>query len=164
MGSFRSDLFYRLAGYVLRVPPLRERREDIPLLVERFLRAAAREAGKSIRGITVGALSRLVERPWPGNVRQLEHEVRRLVLLCDDSETIVAETLELAGPGGDPHMAAETPAPAPDLSGDLRLDELERRAVVEALRRSGGNQSRAAELLGITRTSLYRRLRRYGLT
>jgi DNA-binding NtrC family response regulator len=158
-GTFRRDLFYRLAGYVLRVPPLRERREDIPLLVEHFLRAAARVAGRSLRGITVGALNRLVERPWPGNVRQLEHEVRRLVLACDDSEAIVAETLELAGLGRDPSPAEEAAA-APDLAGDLRLDGLERRAVAEALRRAGGNQSRAAELLGITRTSLYRRMKR----
>jgi len=161
-GAFRSDLYYRLAGYVLRVPPLRERREDIPLLVEHFLRAAAREAGKSIRGITVAALRRLVERPWPGNVRQLEHWVRRLVWLCDDSETIVAETLDLAGfaeiPAGDGVGEEET-----GLAGDLELASLERRAVREALRRHGGNQSRAAEALGITRTSLYRRMQRYGL-
>src|SRR6185369_6218839 len=140
----------RLAGYVLRVPPLRERREDIPLLVEHFLRAAAREAGKSIRGITVAAL------------RQLEHWVRRLVWLCDDSETIVAETLDLAGfaeiPAGDGVGEEET-----RLAGDLELASLERRAVREALRRHGGNQSRAAEALGITRTSLYRRMQRYGL-
>jgi DNA-binding NtrC family response regulator len=153
-GTFRSDLFYRLAGYVLRVPPLRERREDIPLLVEHFLRSAARQAGKSIRGVSVAALQRLVESPWPGNVRQLEHVVRRLVWLCADSEAIVAETLDLAGlPDGSEKAA-------PDLSETFDLAKLERRVVAEALQRCGGNQSRAAELLGITRTSLYRRQRR----
>lgn len=156
-GAFRSDLFYRLAGYVLSVPPLRERREDIPGLVEHFLRAASREAGKSIRGITVGALNRLVTRSWPGNVRQLEHEVRRLVWLAADSETVVAETLDLtASPARGPQSPAEP-------AGDLDLAALERRAVAEALRRAGGNQSRAAALLGLSRTALYRRMRRLSL-
>ncbi len=164
-GAFRSDLYYRLAGYVLRVPPLRERREDVPALVDHFLRAAAREAGRTIRGITVGALQRLVARPWPGNVRQLEHEVRRLVWLCADSETVVAETLDRAAPlgGVDGGVEAGGRGPAVELAGDLDLSALERRAVVEALRRCDGNQSRAAALLGLTRTSLYRRVRRLGL-
>ena len=81
-GRFRPDLFYRIAGYVLRVPPLRERREDIPRLVEHFVRRFAAETGKAVRGVTVRAMEALVGYRWPGNVRELEHELRRLVYLC----------------------------------------------------------------------------------
>ncbi len=170
-GSFRADLYYRLAGYALRVPPLRERREDIPALVEHFLANAAQTAGRSIAGLTVGALAKLVEHAWPGNVRELEHEVQKLVWFAAESEVIVAERIRLDG------FVAETPrareqsepdsAPTSTLSqfsdADLELDTLERRAIQEALRRAGGNQSRAAEILGITRTALYRRIQRFGL-
>jgi transcriptional regulator with PAS, ATPase and Fis domain len=154
-GTFRADLFYRLAGHVLRVPPLRERRKDIPELVEHFLRRAASEASRSVRGVTLGALRRLVERPWPGNVRQLDHEIRRLVWLSKDSEAIVAESLD----------STEASDAGADLFGaELDLAALEQKAIAEALRRCDGNQSRAAELLGITRTALYRRMRRHAKT
>jgi DNA-binding NtrC family response regulator len=92
-GSFRADLYYRLAGYVLEIPPLRERREDIPPLVEHFLRSCAKELNRSIRGLTVRALQMLVEYPWPGNVRELANEVRRAVYLCPDHRTIESSTL-----------------------------------------------------------------------
>ncbi len=160
-GRFRRDLYYRLAGCVLRVPALSERREDVPLLVEHFLRRAAREAGSGVRGLTAGALRRLCEHPWPGNVRELEHLVRRLVYLAAGSEAITEE--RVAGALG---AEIETPAggagPAA-AGGDLDLAALERRAVTEALRRSGGNQERAARLLGISRFALRRRLERHGL-
>lgn len=93
LGSFRLDLYYRLAGDVLRVPPLRERSEDLPALVEHFLRAAFRELGKPIPGVTVRALSELTRRPWPGNVRELEHEVRRLASLCPPGHPISSSLL-----------------------------------------------------------------------
>ncbi len=92
-GSFRADLYYRLAGYVLEIPPLRERHEDIPPLVEHFLRSCAKELNRSIRGLTVRALQMLVEYPWPGNVRELANEVRRAVYLCPDHRTIESSTL-----------------------------------------------------------------------
>ncbi len=92
-GTFRADLYYRLAGYVLEIPPLRERPEDIPALVERFLRDGARELERPIRGLTVRALRLLTEYPWPGNVRELANEVRRAVYLCPDHGTIESATL-----------------------------------------------------------------------
>ncbi|HEX6203741.1 MAG TPA: sigma 54-interacting transcriptional regulator [Thermoanaerobaculia bacterium] len=152
-GGFRRDLYYRIAGCVLTVPPLAARPGDVPALVARFLDQAAREARTRVRGLTVGALERLCERPWPGNVRQLEHEVRRLVYLAADSETITERTLAAAeadgrSGGGDPAGA----------DGDLELAALERRAITEALRRAQGNQARAARLLGISRYALRRRL------
>ncbi len=156
-GTFRQDLFFRLAGAVLRVPCLAERREDIPALVEHFLALASREAGKAIRGISVAALAQLVEHPWPGNVRQLENLVRRLVWLSAGSEVVVPASLVAAG-----LQAPASGDPAPPAT-PLDLAALERRAVEEALRRAAGSPTRAAALLGITRPSLYRRLERYGL-
>ncbi len=94
--AFRQDLYYRLAGLVVEIPPLRRRRQDIPLLVESFLVKANRKSGRSVRGITVRALERLAARPWPGNVRELEHGVRRLVHLCLDGQAISAELVEEA--------------------------------------------------------------------
>ncbi|MCP4663632.1 MAG: sigma-54-dependent Fis family transcriptional regulator, partial [bacterium] len=87
-GRFRQDLYYRIAGYVLRVPALRHRCEDIPRLIGHFTRAYCRETGKSVRGITVKALRALTEYAWPGNVRQLDHEIRRLVYLCPHGQAV----------------------------------------------------------------------------
>jgi transcriptional regulator with PAS, ATPase and Fis domain len=92
-GSFRADLYYRLAGYVLEIPPLRDRKEDVPPLVEHFLRACAAELQRSIRGLTVRALRMLTEYPWPGNVRELANEVRRAVYLCRNKRPIESSTL-----------------------------------------------------------------------
>ncbi len=158
---FRRDLYYRLAGFVLRVPPLRQRRQDIPALVEHFLRTFSKEAGKSIRGVTALALARLVERSWPGNVRELEHEVRRLAFLCPDHQAIDSLLLEPSG------QDQESTAPGMlELDGveTLELAAIEQQVVREALRRTRGNRTQAARLLGISREALHRRLRRFGLT
>ncbi len=189
-GTFRRDLFYRIAGFVLRVPPLRDRREDVPLLVEHFLRRFSEESGKPIRGVTVRALRALVDYSWPGNVRELEHEARRLVYACPSGQPIeramLPESITAAGPerplpeeanprptsaAGLPAEAAPQPAgneqedaeaSAGD-SGRLQLAELERRTILEAMSRAGGNKAQAARLLGITRSALRRRLGRLGL-
>ncbi len=156
-GSFRQDLYYRLAGLELRIPPLRQRPGDIPALVEHFLRRFSRQAGKTLPGMTVGALECLVEHPWPGNVRQLEHEVRRLVYLCPNFQPISS------------CLVSEPPPEVNEALIDLRnvpsldLAAIEREAVREALRRADGNQSRSAPLLGISRDALRRRIQRHGL-
>ena len=113
--SFRADLYYRLAGYVLEIPPLRDRREDIPPLVEHFLRSCAKELNRSIRGLTVRALQMLTEYPWPGNVRELANEVRRAVYLCPDHRTIESSTLSRQIQQHRP--VEEKPHPDPHLSG-----------------------------------------------
>jgi transcriptional regulator with PAS, ATPase and Fis domain len=87
-GQFRRDLYYRVAGFLLRVPPLRERREDIPPLVNAFLSASARDAGRPVPPITCEAIRALVDYDWPGNIRELEHEVRRLVYLCPERHAL----------------------------------------------------------------------------
>ncbi|MEM7051485.1 MAG: sigma 54-interacting transcriptional regulator [Acidobacteriota bacterium] len=149
-GEFRRDLYYRIAGSLLWVPSLRQRPADLPLLIVEFLRRFAAESGKVVRGITVAAQRELVRRRWPGNIRQLENEIRRLVQVCPSGQAISLATL------------GEAPRRAHDKGGDLptlQIAELEGRAIAEALERCGGNRSQAAKLLGLSRFALLRRLK-----
>ncbi len=177
-GAFRSDLYYRLAGYSLEIPSLRERPKDIPALVEHFLRRCAKDLGRPIRGLTVRALRLLCDYPWPGNVRELSNEVHRAVYLCPENRTVESSILsptlrayeapESANPGigeagaGEADESREMPAPVGLGLDSLNLEELENRAVEEALRRCRDNQVQAARLLGISRQSLRRRMERIG--
>jgi DNA-binding NtrC family response regulator len=180
-GSFRADLYYRLAGYVLEIPAIKERPEDIPALVEHFLRNCAQQLGRPIRGMTVRALRMLTEYPWPGNVRELSNEVRRAVYLCPENGNVESATLSKAireyylhqemeagegensaTPEGQPGDQ-EFPAPVALGLDSLNLEQLENQAVEEALRRCQNNQVQAAKLLGISRQSLRRRMERLGL-
>ncbi|MBK8595844.1 MAG: sigma 54-dependent Fis family transcriptional regulator [Holophagales bacterium] len=160
-GRLRQDLYYRIAGWTIRVPALRERRDDLPLLLESFVRRFSVETGRKVRGVSLLALRRIVSAPWPGNVRQLEHEVRRLVHLCPDDGVIDASFLPLLGDGG-----TSTVEPLDD-GGDLRLqprvDDVERKAIRAALARTGGHRSNAAELLGISRDGLRMKMERLGI-
>ena len=148
--SFRQDLYFRLAGYVLRVPPLAACREDLPYFAEAFLRRFAEERQVFPKGLSLGALRGLVAYPWPGNIRELEHEMRRLVLRCDpgqviDSELLSPEILEPNPPGeASPLLPEET------LNLKQRLEEVEAKVIREALEATDGIQLRAAELLGIS--------------
>ena len=162
-GGFRDDLFYRLAGCVLEVPPLRRRREDVPLLVEHFLRRAAESAGKAVRGVTASALELLIERPWPGNVRELRHEVERLVHLCPANGAIDSGLLRPDVGRGSADDPAATLRHAESLRLADHVEPLERRLIFEALRRTGGNRSRAAELLGMSRNGLAYKMKNLGL-
>ena len=173
-GELRPDLFYRLAGYVLEMPPLRDCPEDIPILVERFLHNATAEAGKPVRGLTVRALEALRRYDWPGNVRELEHEMRRLVFLCPENGAIESSMLadHIRRPRADPEDGSPErsgggsrvpPESPPGTQATLNLEALEKLAVEDALRRAAGARGRAAELLGITRHSLRRRIERYGI-
>jgi len=163
-GRFRRDLYYRIAGYELRVPPLRERREDVSALTEGFLHVFAAEAGKTVRGITVKALRALVDYAWPGNIRELEHEVRRLAYLCPDGEAIDSTMLSeqiLLSPGasdsGEPRLDETS------LGLEPHLKRLEGRLIRQALDRAGGNRTQAAKLLGISRNGLAIKIERLGL-
>ena len=154
-GRFREDLFYRLDVITIEVPALRERPGDVELLVRHFVGKHA--AGRRVR-ILPEALAALRRHPWPGNVRQLENELRRALVLCD--EVVGLE-----------HLSAAVTAPEPqgDASGDAgldvrrRVDALERELTREALGRTGGNQTRAAELLGLSRFGLQKMMRRLGV-
>jgi DNA-binding NtrC family response regulator len=152
-GRFREDLLYRLNTVEIRLPPLRERIEDVPLLASAFLARAAARYDKRFAGFSADALRALSGHSWPGNVRELEHAIERAVLLARDRETIGAEDLLLR-------------APAPDGSARLEhmtLEEVERHLIRRALERHDGNVSRAAESLGLSRSALYRRLQQHDL-
>ena len=152
-GTFREDLFYRLKVVTITLPPLRERREDIPLLAQHFLRRYAGYNGKAISHLTDEAMALLTDYPWPGNIRELEHCIERAVTLAsgtvltpDDLAPELRSTLEATL-----HRGAPT------------LEEVKRRYLAHVLNETGGNISRAASILGVDRRSLYRMLHRYGL-
>lgn len=160
-GAFRPDLYYRIAAATVTIPPLRERREDLAGLLTAFLERTLRATGKPVRGISKSAFEVMSRYHWPGNVRQLYAEVRRLVALCPaggaiEASMLPAEMLEHSDPGTSTLVRGLTQAT------DLRLETVERLAVHEALRRCGGNHRRAAELLGISRSAVTRRLQAYG--
>ena len=161
-GEFREDLFYRVNVLTLRLPPLRERREDVPLLAEALLARAAREAGRSAPHLPHEVLAALAAHTWPGNVRELENEMRRVVLLAEGS--VQLDHLSSAILEGDRPEGAEDEDAMPLVMGDLRhaVEQFERRAIEAALKRAGGNKSRAAKELGISRFALQRKLDKFG--
>jgi DNA-binding NtrC family response regulator len=150
-GRFREDLLYRLNTVEIHLPPLRERREDIPLLAMHFLRRQAARYQKRLSGFDPDALQALLDYRWPGNIRELEHTVERAVLLAS-GDAIHPEDLNLRSRHAD--------APALD---EMTLEEVEQTLIRKALARHDGNVTRAAEALGLSRSALYRRLQHYGL-
>jgi DNA-binding NtrC family response regulator len=153
-GKFRADLYYRLAAITLRVPPLRERREDIRPIAEHFVVQHAQRFGKHFRRLTDDAAALLEAWPWPGNVRELKAVVQRAVLMNDAAELTAAHLPgELVAAAVDP-----VPAALRETAGLPTLDEIERRYMRAVLTLTGGNKVRAAEHLGITRQTLAKRL------
>ncbi len=162
-GKFRQDLYYRLNVIRLNLPPLRERREDISPLVERFLRRFAAEMAKDVVGLTTDALRALEQYDYPGNVRELENVIERAVALCGARVIGLGDLpRELSGQAGATSPELLT---LPTSGGDLEnvLNEVERRLLVEALERAGGVRKNAAKLLGVTFRSLRYRLDKHGL-
>jgi len=157
-GQFRRDLYYRVAGFVVHVPILRERRDDILELVQGFLEAVAGEIGLPPR-ITPEARRALLEYPWPGNIRELEHEVLRLAYLCADGQDVELGMLSehiRQSPG-------EHPSAPCSLDLAVNVDHLERKLIRAALARTGGKRSAAARLLGISRNGLAIKMERLGV-
>lgn len=153
-GAFRSDLFYRLNVFPIEAPSLRERREDIPLLVEYFIDRYARKAGKSIRGINTKSMELLQSDPWPGNIRELQNVIERSVILCDTENFSVDESWLVRQP------LADEPSSKPELSRKLAAQEKE--MIEAALRESGGRvsgPSGAAAKLGIPGSTLDTKIR-----
>ncbi|HVR09286.1 MAG TPA: sigma 54-interacting transcriptional regulator [Thermoanaerobaculia bacterium] len=157
-GQFREDLYYRLHVFEIRLPPLRERPEDIPALVEVFLADLGAAMGRPAAGISREARDRLLAHSWPGNVRELRNAIERALILCEGG-LITGEHLPIAVAAGASGAAGAVELPP----GGLALDDLERDLVAKALERSRGNRTRAARLLGLTRAQLYTRLSRHGL-
>jgi two-component system response regulator AtoC len=156
-GRFRDDLFYRLDVMSVALPPLRERRDDIPLLVKHYVDAFNTEFRKKIQRVTPDALAALTRYGWPGNVRELRNAVERAMLLSDGSELGEEHFPMLQAADG--QLSAEVALPA----AGINLEALERSLVVQALERSGWNQTRAATLLGMNRDQIRYRIEKFGL-
>jgi Nif-specific regulatory protein len=181
--KFRQDLFYRIAAFPIALPPLRERREDIALLVDRILKMAAEQHGKRITGIESDAVNLLLAFAWPGNVRELENELERAVALAKEGEAIsvrhlsaklkvpgVPRTESPATPTFEPPLASVAPAATPvDHGGEATSDLREARAQFEAsflrqaLERNDRNVSRTARAVGLSRVMLQKKMKEYGL-
>lgn len=151
-GSFRNDLYYRISVVPLFIPPLRDRRDDIPLLAQHFLTASANRANKSLRGFTPAALNRLVTHPWPGNVRELENVIEKAAVMTRQ-DMITPDLL--------PSMGTSPDAPLKPLT--EAKEEFEKTYLKNVLQLTGGNISRAAQFAGRYRADFYKMLKKYGL-
>ena len=150
-GRFRQDLLFRLNTIEIHLPPLRERREDIPLLAAHFLSTHAQRYRKRISGFDPAALQLLLDNPWQGNVRELNHVTERAVLMAQSNQIKPADLALRSARDGAPRLE------------DMSIEEVEAFLIKKALARYNGNVSHAANLLGLSRSALYRRLQRYGL-
>jgi len=155
-GAFRQDLYYRINVIPIRLPPLRERREDIPLLTRSFVERTALGSGKGITGISPAALQRLLAHDWPGNVRELINAVEYAFVACPGGEIQPSHLPPSLGGG----TQAPCPAPTPAGAGE---DEAQRAQIKAALQASNGHKARAAQALGISRVTLWKRMKRLGL-
>src|SRR3954468_16719856 len=159
-GQFREDLLYRLNLIAVRLPALRERRGDVPVLAHHFLDAGARTYRRGPIEITGKALDWLSDQPWPGNIRQLKQTLERAVLVLDGDRLEVADLVALSGLA-EREARGATALPSP---GTMTLDEMEKAMIVKCMRHYEGNITRVAEALGLSRAALYRRFEKYGLS
>ncbi|WP_205500652.1 sigma-54-dependent transcriptional regulator [Rufibacter psychrotolerans] len=153
-GRFRQDLLYRINTIELNLPPLRERLEDLPLLVDHFLKRYAQKYKQPAKSVSAAALERLRRYDWPGNIRELEHVLERASII---SENQVLQPQDFF------FLQTQQPLSAEPMSQSINLDEVERATVAKAMGKHDGNISKAAKELGLSRASLYRRLEKYGL-
>jgi DNA-binding NtrC family response regulator len=156
-GKLREDLFYRISAISVHLPPLRDRRDDIMPLAGVFLKRFAAQANRDIQGFSQGAIDRLTDFDWPGNVRQLQNEIQRAVLLCEGMEIDVPDLSISNSKQGVSEMAEETD------SGYTLLESVERNTIVQTLKAAEGNKLEAAKRLGIGRQTLYNKLKAYGI-
>jgi transcriptional regulator with PAS, ATPase and Fis domain len=155
--KFREDLFYRLEVFSIGLPPLRERREDIPLLVQHFINKYNKEFSKSVNGISRDAMHRLERCLWPGNVRELENTVQRSLVLTDNGRKITEKQLP------DRVFGRSERDDAIYFKLGMTLEEVQKRMIEATLRKCNGNKAAASRMLGITRRTLYNNLVRYGI-
>ena len=157
-GQFREDLYYRLAQVTLRIPPLRDRREDIPLLIHLFIKQANAELDRQVTDATPEAIRQLVNYKWEGNARQLRQVIFQMVLLADRQQVDVEDIPDEFRVGTEIVRSPQVP-----LAG-MSLEELEKMAIQATLKRTDGNREQAAKILGIGARTLYRKLKEYGLS
>jgi Nif-specific regulatory protein len=163
VGTFREDLYYRLNVFRIHLPPLRERGEDVLMLAEHFVRGLAGCMGKGEVGLSRDAREVLLAHPWPGNIRELQNAVERALIMSDGGLITAAQ---LGVPSRMERTAATRQpreAPSSPITSDFPLPEVEKRLVLDALSKAKGNKSKAANLLGITRSQLYTRMKRFGI-
>ncbi|MEJ2038289.1 MAG: sigma-54 dependent transcriptional regulator [Desulfosarcinaceae bacterium] len=161
-GRFREDLFYRLNVMALNVPPLRERRDDIPLLADHFLHKYAEKNRKSVKGFAPLAMDMLLRHDWPGNVRELENAIERAVILLT-GEHITEKQLPLQIVENYPGQDSATDFPPPAMDGTRSLEDIEKQAILATLEATQGNKSETARRLGITRKTLHKKLKSYDI-
>ena len=161
-GTFREDLFYRLNVFHIPVPALRERKDDIPLLVDHFLAKYAKRYGRPVKSISPAALSQMMAHDWPGNVRELEHTLERAIILCRTEELreVQVETGGMTLPISTPPLLS---APSVEMGIAEALNKLEREMIVRALQDARGVQAKAARKLGISRSNLHYRIKKLNL-
>ncbi|RPI51715.1 MAG: sigma-54-dependent Fis family transcriptional regulator, partial [Acidobacteria bacterium] len=160
-GRFREDLYFRLNVLPIFVPPLRERAEDIPLLVEHFIADFALEYGRSAKTLTRGAMTRLQTYRWPGNVRELRNVIERVVIMAPGDEITERDLAFLAGDASADKAADDDSAASVPLY--IARDQFEREYILRELAHQQGNISRTAEVLGVERSNLYRKMRAFGI-
>ncbi|HMB70703.1 MAG TPA: sigma-54 dependent transcriptional regulator [bacterium] len=163
-GAFRADLFYRLNVIPITLPPLRERREDIPLLVQHFLKSCCGAAGRRLMDVDDATMRALVEYHWPGNVRELENVIERGVIL-EEGEALTPDSIPDRVLEGSPREMASGGGPGAPGSGSVAgtLEDVERAYLVEVLEATGWHKKKASTILGINSSTLYRKIQRYGL-
>jgi transcriptional regulator with PAS, ATPase and Fis domain len=150
--SFREDLYYRINAIEIEIPPLRKRKEDIPVLAAFFLKKYSEQYRKSGLKLSDAALDQLKQHPWPGNIRELEHALEKAVILSEKND--ITDIALSAGPASSLKQAAQD---------TLNLEEHEKVVIAQALREERGNVSAAAKVLGINRSTLYQKMKKYGL-
>jgi transcriptional regulator with PAS, ATPase and Fis domain len=153
-GTFREDLYFRLAAFIITVPPLRERRDDIPALVHEFVRRSATRLKKDVKTVSAEAMRALIGYGWPGNVRELEHAIERAAILAHGTTITLREL---------PPEVTQKKKSAP-LADPLNLRSQERELIRNALERFKGNRKRAAAALNISTVTLWRKMKQYNLT
>ena len=153
-GRFREDLYYRINVVPIIIPPLRDRREDIPLLAEHFLRIYSEKNRRTIKGFEQGVMQAFIQHSWPGNVREIENIMERMVIMSK-GDTITLDDLPPALAG---RQQEEESTPSP-----TSLKDVERETIVKTLQQAGGNRTKTAAILGISRKTLQNKIREYGI-
>jgi two-component system response regulator HydG len=166
-GTFRSDLYHRLKVVTIRLPNLRERSQDVPVLIDHFIRLLARKHGKQIKGMSLAARRKLFSYEWPGNVRQLRNVVESMVVVdfdgLLDSDDLPEELADRAAAADGARPAAESAVHNLSALVGKSLEEIEKLFIAETLHATGGNREEASQMLGIGERTLYRKLKEYKL-
>lgn len=161
---FREDLYYRLNVFPITVPPLRARQDDVPLLVHHFLDTASQDRGVRVDSISDEAMESLVSYSWPGNIRELENTIERLAILASGPEIVLDDLPDTLRVGAKPASAVSQTLPPDGISLNAAVEQLERDLIGQALERTAWNKNRAAQLLGLNRTTLLEKIKKRGLT